>query len=80
MIGTHTDITEEKALQFKNAQQAEIIEQIHDSVIRTNLEGFIESWNRGSELLLGYTSDDMLGKHITTIYLEEDYDFLKKGG
>jgi diguanylate cyclase (GGDEF)-like protein/PAS domain S-box-containing protein len=77
MIGTHTDITEEKELQFKNTQQAEIIEQIHDSVIRTDINGYIESWNNGSEILLGYTSDEMLGKHITAIYLEEDYDFLK---
>jgi diguanylate cyclase (GGDEF)-like protein/PAS domain S-box-containing protein len=78
MIGTHTDITEEKELQLKYSHQAQIIEQIHDSVISTDLEGYIESWNTGSELLLGYKSDEMLGKHIAVLYLEEDYESLQK--
>ena len=77
MIGTHTDISREKEDQLKLAHQAQIIEQIHDSVISTNLEGFITSWNHGSTHLLGYHANDMIGKHITEIYLEEDYDALE---
>ena len=78
MIGTHTDITQEKELQLKYSRQAQIIEQIHDSVISTDLEGYITSWNMGSEQLLGYRADEMLGRHITSLYLEEDYSLLQK--
>ncbi|MEA3372404.1 MAG: EAL domain-containing protein [Campylobacterota bacterium] len=78
MIGTHTDITDDKEMQFKYAQQAQMIEQIHDSVISTDLEGVITSWNTGSEVLLGYKADEMIGEHVTKIYLEEDYETLKK--
>jgi len=58
--------------------QAKIIDQIHDSVIATDLDGYITKWNKGSEVLLGYSSDEMLGKHVTAIYPEEDHDFLSQ--
>lgn len=78
MIGTNTDITREKALELKYAKQAQIIENIHDSVIATNLKGIIISYNHGSEVLLGYKADKMIGQHISMIYLEEDYESLSK--
>ncbi len=87
MLGTHTDITEEKTMQLKYAHQAQIIEQVHDSVISTDLDGVILSWNKGSKTLLGYKANEMLGQHIRSIYLKEDYealdnniDLLKKRG
>ena len=78
MVGTHTDITHEKELQLKYSQQAQMIEQIHDSVISTDLEGTITSCNYGTELLLGYKSAELVGKHITILYLEEDFEILGK--
>jgi len=78
VIGTHINITESKAKELKSLQQAQIIEQIHDSVIATDLDGFVTSFNQGSTLLLGYTSEEMLGEHITKLYLEEDYESLGK--
>ncbi len=78
MIGTHTDITEEKALQLKATHQKQIIEQIHDSVISTDLDGVITDWNSGSQILLEYSSDEAIGKHISLIYLDEDLESLNK--
>ncbi|MBC8236645.1 MAG: PAS domain S-box protein, partial [Helicobacteraceae bacterium] len=43
MIGTHTDVSDEKARELKYAQLAQMIEQTHDSVISTDLDGVIES-------------------------------------
>jgi len=78
MIGTHTDISEEKAIQLKAVHQKQIIEQIHDSVIATDLGGFITEWNSGSEILLGYSAKEATGKHISFIYLDEDLKLLGK--
>ncbi|AKF25907.1 hypothetical protein YH65_01765 [Sulfurovum lithotrophicum] len=78
MVGIHTNVTEQKALQLKYSHQAQIIDQIHDSVISTDLDGYINSWNTGSELLLGYKADEISGKHIRSLYLEEDYELLQK--
>ena len=74
MIGTHTDISEEKAIQLKAKHQKQIIEQIHDSVISTDLKGVITSWNSASEILLGYSSDEIINKHISLIISDEDLE------
>ncbi len=49
-------------------QQAEILDHIHDSIISTDLEGTILSYNKGSEKLLGYTKEEAIGKNILDIY------------
>jgi len=78
MVGTHTDITAEKKLQLKASHQAQMIEQIHDAVISTDLEGIITSWNSGSEVMLGYKSNEVIGQPITLICREEDFDSLNE--
>jgi len=78
MIGTFTDITQQKVLALKMIQQSQIIEQIYDSVITTDLTGIIQSCNYGSEQLLGYSAEEMIGKHINMLYLEEDHSSLEE--
>lgn len=78
MIGTHTDITEQKAKELKAIHQKQIIEQIHDSVISTDMDGIITAWNHGSEILLGYSESEAIGQHISIIYLNEDLETLSK--
>lgn len=79
MIGTHTDISADKEMQLKFIQQNQIIEHIHDSVISTDLDGVISSWNHGSDILLGYKADEMIGQSIAIIYAPEEYKIFKKG-
>jgi diguanylate cyclase (GGDEF)-like protein/PAS domain S-box-containing protein len=67
IVGTSTDITADKEMQLKLAHQAQIIEQVHDSVISTDLEGNIVSWNNGSELLFGYKDYEVIGKNIVLL-------------
>ena len=78
MIGTHTDITEEKKLQLKYFYQSQMIEQINDSVTTTDLRGNIVSWNSGSEKTFGYAANEVIGKNISILYREEDISSLKE--
>ena len=55
----------------------QIINQIHDSVIQTDAEGFITFWNKGAEVIFGYTSEEMLGLHFKTLYKKQDHDWLE---
>ncbi len=71
------DITERKLSEEALRQQAQIIEQIHNSVISTDLEGYITSWNQGAQRLFGYQAQEMLGEHIGTVYSKEQYQFLQ---
>lgn len=63
---------------------AQIIDQIHDSIITMDLAGFIVSWNRGAEKLFGCAAQDVIGKNIIFLY-EDMIDvtsdlFMEQGG
>lgn len=79
-----TDLTErigiERQLKQMNDElrsQAGILDQIHDSVVSTDLQGNIASWNRGAERQFGYAANEVIGKHISIIYPPEDHNFLQ---
>ncbi len=78
MIGTQTDISKEKTVQMINERQSQIIEQIQDAIVATDLKGVITSWNKGAESLTAYKSVEVIGKHISMVYPKEDIKVLKK--
>ena len=67
-----------KQAQLKSQHQAQMIEQIHDSIISSDLNGIITSFNNGSEILLGYKADEIIGKHATTLHPKEDFKKVDK--
>ncbi|PZO42726.1 MAG: hypothetical protein DCF19_06755 [Pseudanabaena frigida] len=52
--------------------QSQMLEQIHDAVISTTLDGTIQTWNIGAERLYEYKSNEAIGQNITMLYLEKD--------
>ena len=46
---------------------AAIIESSDDAIVSKNLDGMIQSWNRGAERLFGHSAGEVLGKSITLI-------------
>ena len=75
--GVDRDITERVQFEAQLRHQAQIIRQVHDSVISTDMEGIITSWNKGSELLFHYSADEVLGNHVALIYPEKSRDMLR---
>jgi len=73
-----TDISNILELEHEQKKQAKILDYIHDSVISTDIEGRITSWNRGSNLLFGYTQKEMLGETIQKTYDEDNEYTLKE--
>ncbi|WP_223898915.1 EAL domain-containing protein [Sulfurovum sp. TSL1] len=74
MIGTHTDITEQKENELQLLHQAQMIQQTHEAINTTDLKGYINEWNKGSELLFGYTAEEVLGKHISLLFPDDTYE------
>lgn len=72
MVGTTLDITEQLKAKLKDIKQSQILEQIHDSVVSTDLDGIITYWNNGAYLMHGYTKEEMIGKSIRKLYQKED--------
>jgi len=46
------------------------IEHSADMIIRVDSEGLIETFNRGGEELLGYRREEVIGKHIESLYVD----------
>ena len=63
---------ERRAAELMLRRQAQVLDQVHDAVIQTDLEGRILKWNRGAELLLGYSEAEVLGQALTMLYFDED--------
>ena len=59
------------------AVQAQIIDQIHDAVVSTDLDGMVTSWNKGAERLFGYSTDQAIEQHISFVYPEDQQQFLQ---
>jgi len=52
--------------------QSQILEQVHDAVVATDLEGKILSWNFAAERLYGYSEEEVLGRRIEILFHPED--------
>ena len=55
-----------------------IVESCEDAIISKSLTGIIRSWNKSSERMFGYTSEQAIGKHISLIIPPEYIDDEKK--
>ncbi len=65
--GIATDITAQKEADAKVAFQANMLSQISEAVIATDLEGVITYWNNSAEKLYGWKQEEVLGKNITDV-------------
>src|SRR5262249_21476818 len=70
-----------KRLQNEEArlQLAAIVESSRDAIIGLSLGGEILSWNRGAELMYGYSEREILGRHISIIAPPERIEALYQG-
>src|SRR5581483_9681883 len=49
------------------ARLAAIVQSSEDAIIGQDLNGIVESWNRGAELLYGYSPVEMIGGSMASL-------------
>jgi PAS domain S-box-containing protein len=63
------ELERRKGRELRDAQNrmALIVDSSQDAIIAKSLDGIITNWNKGAEQMYGYTSQEMIGKHISTL-------------
>jgi len=65
--GISTDITAQKEAEAQLAFQANLLSQVSEAVIATDIDGKITYWNNSAEKLYGWKMEEVMGKSILEI-------------
>lgn len=65
------NITDRKAVDAEFHKLAAIVEHSSDAIISKDLNGIIQSWNKGAERVFGYTAEEAIGQPVTMLMPED---------
>jgi PAS domain S-box-containing protein len=64
-------VMQNELLNRKQESYRILIESVKDfAVIILDPQGYIISWNKGAEIIKGYTADEIIGKHFSVFYTD----------
>ena len=74
VLEVNRDVTEHRQIEFALHERelrlrflASIVESSDDAIVTKNLDGIINSWNKGAERVFGYTAEEAIGQPITIV-------------
>jgi len=70
-IATKLDVTKRLAAESAQALLAAVVEASEDAICSLTLDGTVVSWNQGAEALLGYSSNELIGRSIVLLALPD---------
>lgn len=66
-------LEKELALRVTEQQLRLLVEAVQDyAIFMLDTEGYVQSWNTGAERIKGYKAAEIIGKHFSAFYPEED--------
>ena len=68
------DITERKEAEKTLLHYAALVESSDDAIIGKTLDGRITSWNRGAEMVFGYSHQEIIGKPVSILIPKDRQD------
>ncbi len=70
--GITVDVTERVAAQHDAFLQASLLDEIDASVVTTDLQGEVLSWNKGAELLYGWSRTEAIGSNVGELIVSDE--------
>ncbi|MFZ0394794.1 MAG: PAS domain S-box protein [Terracidiphilus sp.] len=70
-LAVKRDVTEQRAGDEARRFLATIVEGSEDAIVSYSPSGTILTWNRGAETIFGYSSGEVVGKHVTFLVAPE---------
>jgi|GEM_PF-885962 len=72
VVVAHHDITERRAMEGEALKQASLLDVIDVAVVATDAGGSVTHWNRGAEVLYGYTGAEATGRRTSELIVTDD--------
>ncbi|MEP6717696.1 MAG: PAS domain S-box protein [bacterium] len=70
-VAIRHDITQRKLAEEEISRQATLLNEAHDAIMVRDLDDTIVYWNKGAELLYGWTAPEAMGKSAQQLLFEE---------
>lgn len=61
------DLTDRKEAERALSYYAAIVASTEDAIFGRGMDGMVTSWNRGAEMLFGYSAEEIIGRPITAL-------------
>ena len=71
IVSSSDSLRAEAALAEVLHRQRQILENLQESVLTLDLEGYITGWNQGAEELFGYRADEAIGRNVLFLYADD---------
>ena len=69
---TERQLEQDRLLESER-QFRHLVELVTDyAIFRLDKDGLVATWNRGAERIKGYSADEIIGRHFSVLYTEED--------
>jgi PAS domain S-box-containing protein len=72
------DITARKQAGQSRQILASIVDCSEDAIVSKSLDGTILSWNRGAEVMYGYSAEEVIGKPLSILIPDDDREQFEK--
>jgi PAS domain S-box-containing protein len=72
VVVAHHDITERRIMEEEALKQAALLDEIDVAVVATDSAGNVTHWNRGAEVLYGYSGAEATGRRTSELIIADD--------
>jgi formate hydrogenlyase transcriptional activator len=72
---TTEQIAAQEAIRHQDRQIRSIVDSVRDyAIFLLDHDGYVVTWNRGAECIKGYKPEDIIGKHFSLLFTQEDIE------